>query len=102
MSHKKKNPLIKLERKGLKHQKSQIPLGSKISPNAQQKCMKTENKWKRKGNMVLPAIGEKNLAKRSEENDKNLVGCLDQSNRERKSVWNFWKVIEHVKTKVIF
>ena len=51
--------------------------------------------------MVLPAMGEKNLAKRSEENDKNLVGCLDQSNRERKSVWNFWKVFGHVKTKVL-
>ena len=50
--------------------------------------------------MVLPAFGEKNLAKRLEENNKNLVGCLDRSNRERKSVWNFWKVFEHVKTKV--
>ena len=43
--------------------------------------------------MVLPAFGEKN--------DKNLVGCLDWSNRERKSVWNFWKVFEHMKTKVL-
>ena len=40
--------------------------------------------------MVLPALGEKNLAKRSEENNKKLVGCLDRSNRERKSLKSVW------------
>ena len=55
--------------------------------------MKTENKRKRKGNMVLLAFGEKNLAKRSEENNKKLVGCLDRSNRERKSFEKFEKCL---------
>ena len=32
--------------------------------------MKHENKCKRKGKKVLPALEEKNLAKRMEENDK--------------------------------
>ena len=52
--------------------------------------------------MVFPALGEKNVAKRSDENDKKkLVGCLDRSNRERerKSVWNFWKVFKHVQNQ---
>ena len=46
-----------------------------------------------KGNMVLPALGEKNLAKRSEENDKKLVGCLDRSNRKRESFERFEKCL---------
>ena len=33
-------------------------------------CMKSENKCKTKGIKVLPALGEKNLAKRTVENDK--------------------------------
>ena len=49
--------------------------------------------------MVLLALGEKNLAKRSEENDKKLVGCLNRSNRERKSFEKFEKVFEHMKNK---
>ena len=89
-----KNPLINFERKGFKKQKSQKSLSLKFPEYAWEKCMKLENKWKRKGNMVLSALGEKNLAKRSEESDKKLVGCLDQSNRERKSFekcLNTWK-----------
>ena len=38
--------------------------------------MKHENKCKSKGTMVLPALGEENLAKRSEENDKILMRSL--------------------------
>ena len=38
--------------------------------------MKHENKCKSKGIMVLPALGEENLAKRSEENDKILMRSL--------------------------
>ena len=39
--------------------------------------MKNENKLKKKGIKILPALGEKNLAKRMEENDKNLDWSLD-------------------------
>ena len=38
--------------------------------------MKHENKCKRKGKKVLPALKEKNLAKILEENDKNLARSL--------------------------
>ena len=40
-------------------------------------CMKSENKYKRKGIKVLPAFGEKNLAKRMVENDKKMDWSLD-------------------------
>ena len=36
------------------------------------KCMKCENKSKKKGKRVLPIFGERNLAKRMIKNDKNL------------------------------
>ena len=39
-------------------------------------CRKHENKCKRKGINVLPALGEENLAKRMEENDKKLIVSL--------------------------
>ena len=39
----------------------------------------------------------KTLQKDRRKTTKKLVGCLDRSNRERKSVWNFWKVFKHVK-----
>ena len=35
-----------------------------------------------KGIKVLPALKDKNLAKESEENDKNLLRPLDRSKRE--------------------
>ena len=38
--------------------------------------MNNENKWKKKGKKVLPALEEKNLAKILEENDKNLARTL--------------------------
>ena len=53
------NPLINFERKCLNQQKTQNSLGSKFPKYAWQKCMKLENKWKKKGNMVLLALGEK-------------------------------------------
>ena len=62
--------------------------------------MKLENKWKRKGVKVLPALEDKNLAKESEENDKNLLWPLDRSKRERIMFQKFWKCDEHVKLKV--
>ena len=40
--------------------------------------MKNENKSKRKGIKVLLALGEENLAKRMEENDKNSDWSLDR------------------------
>ena len=47
-------------------------------------CMKHENKCKRKGIKVLPALGEENLAKRMEENDKKLMlGLVRVGERER-------------------
>ena len=57
-------------------------------------CMKSENKCKRKGIKVLPALGEKNLAKRMVENDKKngLEPWPSRIERERKS----WKTFEKV------
>ena len=85
LSH-NKNPLINFQRKGLNQQKSQNFIGSKFSHNAWKICMKHENKWKRRGIKVLPALEDKNLAKCSRENDKKLIGSLDRSKRERKVV----------------
>ena len=48
-----------------------------------EKCMKLENKCKRKGKRILSALEEKNLAKELEENDKKFDLSLDRSNRER-------------------
>ena len=36
--------------------------------------------------MVLPVYEDKNLTKELEENDKKLIGSLDQSKRERKKI----------------
>ena len=47
--------------------------------------MKHENKCKRKGKKVLPALKEKNVAKILEENDKNLIWTLDRLKRERRT-----------------
>ena len=56
-------------------------------------CMKSENKCKRKGIKVLPALGEKNLAKRMEENDKkNLLEPWPHRKERKKS----WKTFEKV------
>ena len=45
--------------------------------------MKHENKCKRKGKKVLPALEDKNLAKILEENKKNLASWTDRIERER-------------------
>ena len=70
-----KNPLINFKKTSLNHQKPQKSIGSKLSPNMHEKCMKLENKCKRKGKRVLPVYEDKNLAKGSEENDKKF--CFD-------------------------
>ena len=93
-------PIDQLWRKGLNHQNPQIFIGSKLSPKCMEKCMELENKWKRKGIKVLPALKDKNLAKDSEENDKNLLWPLDRSKRERIVFEKFWKSDEHVKLEV--
>ena len=75
-----KNPVINCERN---NQKPQILLGSKITLKCMKKCMRNENKSKRRGIKVLPVYEDKNLAKESEENDKKLIGSLDRLKRER-------------------
>ena len=51
------------------------------------KCMRNENKLKRRGIKVLPVYEDKNLAKESEENEKKkLIGSPDRSKRERKKI----------------
>ena len=47
--------------------------------------MKSENKCKRKGKKVLPALGEKKLAKKWWKTTKNRIGALTESYRERES-----------------
>ena len=48
--------------------------------------MKLENKCKRKGERVLPALEDKNLTKELDENDKKFDLSLDRSQRERERV----------------
>ena len=62
--------------------------------------MKHENKCKRKGKKVLPALEEKNLAKILEENDKKLLWPLDRSNREKTCFEKFEIVFEQVRNSV--
>ena len=87
-------PINQFWKKKLKTTKIPKILRFEIPKYAWQKCMKLENKWKWKGNMVLPALGEKNLAKGSEENDKKnwLDALTDRIEKEKvlkslKSVW---------------
>ena len=54
--------------------------------------MKSENKCKRKGIKVLPALGEKNLAKRMEEDDKKVDWSLDRVVWREKKMKTFEKV----------
>ena len=64
--------------------------------------MKHENKCKRKGKKVLPALEEKNLAKILEENDKKIY--LDPwpiEEREKNLFEKVWKWLNTWKTKVL-
>ena len=54
--------------------------------------MKRENKCKWKGIKVLPALGEKNLAKRMEENNKKMDWSLDRVVWKEKKLKTFEKV----------
>ena len=64
-------------------------------------CMKSENKCKRKGIKVLPALGEKSLAKRMEENEKKMDWSLDRV-VWREKVENFWKKVSLNTWRIIF
>ena len=93
-----KNPMINFERIDWKHQKPKFSIGSKFSPKCMKKCMKYENKWKRRGKSVLPKLEDKNPWKFLRENDKKLPLNLDRSKRERERTFEkVWIVIEHVK-----
>ena len=97
-----KNPLINYERKCLIHQKPQNFQGPKISLICMRKCKKNENKLKKKGIKVLPALGEKNLTKRTKENNKKLDWSLDQVVWREKMLKTFWKnKFEHVKNSFL-
>ena len=63
------NPLINFTKFGLNHQKPQKLYRFKIP---KLKCMKCENKNKKKGKKVLSVFGERNLAKGKIKNDKNV------------------------------
>ena len=84
--------MINFRKEGLNHQKPQIWIGPKIPTKAWIYAWKHENKCKRKGIMVLPALGEENLAKNLVENDKKIDdwACLSWREIERK----FWKLLK--------
>ena len=82
--------MINFRKGGLIQQKSH--------KNAWVYAWKHENKFKGKGIKVLPALGEKNLAKSLAENDKKfLVEPCQVGERERKVWKSFEKVDEQVK-----
>ena len=72
--------MINFRKEDLNLQKPQICIGPKIPT----KCMNHENKCKRKGINVLLALGEENLTKRTEENDKKLWASLVQFGEREK------------------
>ena len=53
--------------------------------------MKLENKNKKRGKIVLPALGERIDAKRTEENAKNSKDWLDRLVRDKKVFEKFLK-----------
>ena len=58
------------------------------------KCMRCENKNKKKGKRVLPVFGERNLAKRMIKNDKNLRWSqvrIGEREREREKLRKLFK-----------
>ena len=74
--------MINFKKHGLKHQKTP---NMNSSENTQCNAWNHEIKCERKGIRVLPALGDKNLAKIPEENDKkSLVEPSQIEERERK------------------
>ena len=92
-------PIDQLWKKRLNSSRSpNISRSENIPYMHEKKCMKNENKLKKKGIKILPALGEKNLAKRMEENDKKLDWSLDRVVWGEKKLKTFWKnEFEHVK-----
>ena len=85
-------------KKRLKSIKTLIFLRFEIFPKRiKKKCMKHENKWKRKGKKVLLALEVKSPWRNLKENDKKFLWTLtDWRERER----TFWKSLnndKHVK-----
>ena len=66
------NPMINFRKYGLNDQKPKYVQVRNPKIKVHEKCMKCENKSKKKGKRVLPVFGERNLAKRMIKNDKNL------------------------------
>ena len=63
---------------------------------------KQENKWKRRGIKVLPALDDKNPWRNLGENDKNLSWNLRPiEEREGEAFESFEIVFEHVRNKVL-
>ena len=78
--------MINFRKYSLNHQKPQICIGLKFQIKMHEKCMKCENKNKKKGKRVLPVFGERNLEKRMSKNDKNMRWSQVQiRERERKA-----------------
>ena len=63
--------MINFERIDWNQQKSQIFISSTFSLKCMKKCMKHENKWKRRSKKVVPALEDKNPWRNLRENDKN-------------------------------
>ena len=67
------------------------------------KCMKCENKNKKKDKTVLPVFGERNLAKGMIKNDKNLRWSQVQiREREKKKLRKLLKKSVFEKVKIRF
>ena len=91
------NPMIIFRKRGL-IQYPNFEKFRKLLKNAWVYAWKHENKHKRRGIKVLPALWEKNLAKIWEKNDKKpLVEPCQVGERERKVWKSFEKVFESVK-----
>ena len=61
--------------------------------NAWKNACKTKNKWKRKGIMGIPALGEENLTKNLAKNDKKLRIVLVRIGERKRSLKIFWKSV---------
>ena len=81
--------MINFKKHGLKHQKTP---NMNSSENTQCNAWNHEIKCERKGIRVLPALGDKNLAKIPEENDKKSLVEPSQVEEREESLKKFEKV----------
>ena len=91
-------PLISDTKFGLNHQKPQKFYRFEIP---KLKCMKCENKNKKKGKRVLPVFRERNLAKRRIKNDKNLRWSQVWIG-EREKTWETFEKVFLKKSRFVF